>query len=89
MVVSLGALESGEKLFSEGHEFVEMTGSSRRRPPSKKEIKKIIKTWAEPFSRSLDAKDKLSSIKDGYFAVYFSNGDGKTFTAKYICQTNL
>jgi hypothetical protein len=88
MVVRPGAIERGEKLFGEGQEFVEMQGTGENRPTDS-EIKKIIESWGKSVIRSKDAKEKLALVKDGCFAIYFSNGDGKTFTGKYICQTNL
>lgn len=89
MVVKSGAIERGDKVFGEGQEFVEMQSTSKERPPTDSEIKKIIESWGKSVIRSKDAKEKLSLVEDGCFAIYFSNGDGRTFTGKYICQTNL
>lgn len=89
MVVKSGALELGGKLFAEGQQLVDMQSTSSESPPTDSEIKKIIESWAEPVTRSKNASEKLKLVKDGCFAVYLSNGDGKTFTAKYVCQTNL
>ena len=89
VVVKPGAIERRERLLGEGQEFVEMQSTSGESPPTDSEIKKTIESWAKSVTRSQDAKEKLKLVKNGCFAVYFSNGDGKTFTAKYICQTNL
>ena len=89
MVVEPGAIERGEKLFGKGQEFVEMQGTSDGNPPTDLEIKKIIESGVKSVIKSQDAKEKLELVENGCFAVYFSNGDGETFTAKYICQTNL
>lgn len=89
MVVKPGAIERREKAFGEGQEFVEMQSTSIEKPPTDSEIKEIIESWAKSVIKSQDAKEKLKLVENGCFAVYFSNGDGKTFMAKYICQTNL